>query len=91
MRAEHLLDLGFWFSVFFATAWLLFCMVYSLILFADLRIDHINPIELCERINQLRLPESVPSITLPPLLSNVFSSEALSTHLIPRTAMTLMN
>mmetsp|Transcript_9239 Transcript_9239/g.27816 ORF Transcript_9239/g.27816 Transcript_9239/m.27816 type:complete len:139 (+) Transcript_9239:204-620(+) len=61
-------DIGYWFAVFFATAWLLFCMVYTLILFADLTVDHINPIELCDQVNQLRWPEYVGHFGLTSLL-----------------------
>lgn len=47
----------FWATVFLGTAGLLFCSVYALILFADLSVDHINPIELCELINRMIMPE----------------------------------
>jgi len=47
----------FWAITFLGTAMLLFCAVYALILFSDLQVDHINPIELCELINRLVVPE----------------------------------
>lgn len=50
-------EVTFWSVVFLGTAALLFCCVYTLIMFADLTVDHINPIELCAQINQLVLPE----------------------------------
>lgn len=52
-------EVSFWVFVFLATAGLLFCSVYSLILFSDLSVDHINPIELCELINRLVVPEYI--------------------------------
>lgn len=47
----------FWFSVFLGTGALLFCSVYTLLLFADLDADHINPFDLCDYINRLVIPE----------------------------------
>lgn len=38
-------------------AFLLFTMVYYVIMFSDLEMDYINPIELCRRLNTLVLPE----------------------------------
>mmetsp|Transcript_38666 Transcript_38666/g.152687 ORF Transcript_38666/g.152687 Transcript_38666/m.152687 type:complete len:139 (-) Transcript_38666:1825-2241(-) len=58
------LEVGFWMSVFFGTSWLLFCMVYTLILFSDLMADIINPIELCERVNRYRWPEYITHLCL---------------------------
>lgn len=56
---EIVIEVLFWFTVFLGTSGLLFCSVYTLILFADLSVDHINPIELCDYINRLVLPEYV--------------------------------
>lgn len=50
-------EIIFWFLVFLGTGGLLFCSVYTLILFADLSVDHINPIDLCEYVNRLVFPE----------------------------------
>ena len=36
---------------------LLFCMVFFIILFSDLECDFINPIDLCNKLNQFVLPE----------------------------------
>ncbi|KAA8493925.1 ER-derived vesicles protein ERV14 [Porphyridium purpureum] len=47
----------YWGGVFACLAVLLFITVYTLILFSDLLIDYINPLELCDRVNQLALPE----------------------------------
>ncbi|CDF77387.1 unnamed protein product [Chondrus crispus] len=58
----------FWSSVFLGTAGLLFCAVYALILFSDLTADHINPVELCELINRLVLPEYLGHVALTAVL-----------------------
>lgn len=52
-------EITFWATVFLGTAGLLFCSVYSLILYSDLKADHINPIELCGIVNQLIIPEYI--------------------------------
>lgn len=52
-----LIEVAFWSSVFLGTGALLFCSVYSLILYADLSVDYINPIQLCDHINRTILPE----------------------------------
>ncbi|CAN8074503.1 unnamed protein product [Agarophyton chilense] len=57
-------EVFFWATVFLGTAALLFCSVYALILFSDLTVDHINPIELCELVNRLVIPEYVGHILL---------------------------
>ncbi|KIL68811.1 hypothetical protein M378DRAFT_21735 [Amanita muscaria Koide BX008] len=44
----------------FAVLWsavLLFGMVFFLIMFSDLESDYINPIDLCNKLNQFILPE----------------------------------
>ncbi|KNZ74867.1 ER-derived vesicles protein ERV14 [Termitomyces sp. J132] len=38
---------------------LLFCMVFFIIMFSDLECDYINPIDLCNKLNQFVLPENV--------------------------------
>lgn len=57
-------EVMFWSTVFLGTAGLLFCSVYALILFSDLTVDHINPIELCELVNRLVFPEYLGHIAL---------------------------
>ena len=36
---------------------LLFTMVYYVIMFSDLELDYVNPIELCRRLNRVVVPE----------------------------------
>jgi len=50
---------GWWlflFAVLMAAA-LLFTMVFFIIMFSDLECDYINPIDLCNKLNQFVLPE----------------------------------
>ncbi|KAF8891752.1 cornichon [Infundibulicybe gibba] len=47
----------FLFSVLMA-AGLLFCMVFFIIMFSDLESDYINPIDLCNKLNQFVIPEN---------------------------------
>jgi len=47
------LDVTFWVAIFLAISGELFITVYTLILFSDLLMDHVNPIELCSRVNGL--------------------------------------
>ncbi|KZT00550.1 cornichon [Laetiporus sulphureus 93-53] len=47
----------FLFSVLMA-AGLLFTMVFFIIMFSDLECDYINPIDLCNKLNQFVLPEN---------------------------------
>jgi hypothetical protein len=44
----------FLFAVFMAAV-LLFAMVYFIIMFSDLECDFINPIDLCNKLNQVSL------------------------------------
>ncbi|KAF7298082.1 hypothetical protein HMN09_01029500 [Mycena chlorophos] len=48
----------FLFAVLMA-AGLLFCMVFFIIMFSDLECDYINPIDLCNKLNQFVLPENI--------------------------------
>ncbi|KAF9447177.1 cornichon [Macrolepiota fuliginosa MF-IS2] len=48
----------FLFAVLMA-AGLLFCMVFYIIMFSDLECDYINPIDLCNKLNQFVLPENL--------------------------------
>eukprot|EP00871_Galdieria_phlegrea_P000817 jgi/Galph1/1736/GphlegSOOS_G421.1 len=47
----------YWIIIFVTTAILLFIDIYNLILFSDLLTDHLNPIELCDKVNFLIYPE----------------------------------
>ncbi|KAI9032159.1 cornichon [Hyaloraphidium curvatum] len=53
MNGEALL---FLFAVIMAAV-LLFAMVFFIIMFSDLECDYINPIDLCNKLNQFVLPE----------------------------------
>jgi len=48
----------FLFAVVMA-AGLLFSMVFFIIMFSDLECDYINPIDLCNKLNQFVLPENI--------------------------------
>jgi len=48
----------FLFAVLMAAA-LLFTMVFFIIMFSDLECDYINPIDLCNKLNQFVLPENI--------------------------------
>ncbi|KAI8855033.1 cornichon [Chytridium lagenaria] len=48
----------FLFAVVMA-AILLFAMVFYIIMFSDLEVDYINPIDLCNKLNQFVLPENI--------------------------------
>lgn len=48
----------FLFSVLMAAA-LLFTSVFFIIMFSDLECDYMNPIDLCNKLNQFVVPESV--------------------------------
>lgn len=55
MHSEAIL---FLFSVVIS-AGLLFAMVYFIIMYSDLECDYVNPIDLCNKLNLLVLPEIV--------------------------------
>lgn len=77
-------EIIFWFIVFLGTGGLLFCSVYTLILYADLTADHLNPIELCDYINRLVIPEYLghASLSLLMLLRGYVSAALLNAPLI---------
>lgn len=79
-----IIEVLFWSTVFLSTAALLFCTVYALILFSDLTVDHINPIELCDLVNRLVLPEYLGHIGLTAiiLLKGLFVPAILNMPLI---------
>eukprot|EP00835_Amoeboradix_gromovi_P005824 NODE_592_length_6322_cov_0.357063.p4 type:complete len:131 gc:universal NODE_592_length_6322_cov_0.357063:4050-3658(-) len=45
-----------WLFAVLLSALLLFCMVFYIILFSDLECDYINPIDLCNKLNQFVYP-----------------------------------
>mmetsp|Transcript_1934 Transcript_1934/g.3443 ORF Transcript_1934/g.3443 Transcript_1934/m.3443 type:complete len:141 (+) Transcript_1934:37-459(+) len=49
--ASVTVEVIFWLWAFLSTCALLFFALYDLLLFSDLSQDHINPIELCDRLN----------------------------------------
>ena len=51
--AHTTFEVLFWVCTFGCLCLLMFCTAYTLILFSDLLIDFINPVELCDRLNQL--------------------------------------
>lgn len=55
--ASIIVETLFWLTVFLGTGALLFCSVYTLLLYADLNADFINPIDLCQYVNRLIVPE----------------------------------
>jgi len=63
---------------------LLFTMVYYLIMFSDLEMDYVNPVELCRRLNALVLPEMAAhaALTAVLLLSGQLLSAALNVPLV---------
>ena len=46
-----------WIVCFIAATGLMFMMVWRLVCFQDLEEDHLNPIDLCRKLNQLVVPE----------------------------------
>jgi len=73
----------FLFAVLMA-AGLLFCMVFFIIMFSDLECDYINPIDLCNKLNQFVLPENAAHafLTLLFLLSGQWISFLLNLPLV---------
>ena len=61
-------EILFWLVVFGVTAGMLFMNVFTLILYSDLEADHINPVELCERVNGLVLPEYLGQLAVAAML-----------------------
>ncbi|EKM81097.1 hypothetical protein AGABI1DRAFT_112798 [Agaricus bisporus var. burnettii JB137-S8] len=73
----------FLFGVLMA-AGLLFCMVFFIIMFSDLECDYINPIDLCNKLNQFVLPENIAhaSLTLLFLVFGQFTAFLLNLPLV---------
>lgn len=67
-----------------AAAGLLFCMVFFIIMFSDLECDYINPIDLCNKLNQFVLPENAAHgfLTLLFLLSGQWTALLLNAPLV---------
>ncbi|KAF8070778.1 cornichon [Lyophyllum atratum] len=77
----------FLFAVLMA-AGLLFCMVFFIIMFSDLECDYINPIDLCNKLNQFVLPENIAHafLTLLFLLSGQWIAFLLNAPLVAYNA-----
>ncbi|KAI9637212.1 cornichon [Dioszegia hungarica] len=73
----------FLFSVLMAAV-LLFTMVFFIIMFSDLECDYINPIDLCNKLNQFVLPEMIAHafLTLCFLLSGQWLAFLLNAPLV---------
>jgi len=73
----------FLFAVLVAAA-LLFCMVFFIIMFSDLECDYINPIDLCNKLNQFVLPENAAQafLTLLFLLSGQWTAFLINLPLV---------
>ncbi|KAF5326149.1 hypothetical protein D9611_000300 [Ephemerocybe angulata] len=67
-----------------AAAGLLFCMVFFIIMFSDLECDYINPIDLCNKLNQFVIPENAAHalLTLLFLLSGQWTACILNLPLV---------
>ncbi|KAH8926488.1 cornichon [Atractiella rhizophila] len=70
----------FLFSVIMAAV-LLFTAVYFIIMFSDLEVDYINPIDLCNKLNQFVLPEMAAHAFLTLLYLFSFQFTALTINL----------
>merc|ERR1711974_160413 len=57
-------DAWMWLFIFFVGAGLLFVTVYFLISFSDLECDHLNPIDLSNKLNSVVLPEYIAHTSL---------------------------
>ncbi|KAF9526659.1 cornichon [Crepidotus variabilis] len=82
----------FLFAVLMA-AGLLFCMVFFIIMFSDLECDYINPIDLCNKLNQFVLPENIAHafITILFLISGQWGSFLLNLPLLAWNANKIRN
>ncbi|PWN26600.1 hypothetical protein BDZ90DRAFT_233206 [Jaminaea rosea] len=72
---------------------LLFTMVFYIIMFSDLECDYINPIDLCNKLNQFILPEMIvhASLTLLFLLSGQWLVFLLNVPLVAWNAKKVMD
>ncbi|KAF4621308.1 hypothetical protein D9613_000825 [Agrocybe pediades] len=82
----------FLFAVLMA-AGLLFCMVFFIIMFSDLECDYINPIDLCNKLNQFVLPENAAHafLTLLFLISGQWVAFLLNLPLVAFNANKIRN
>ncbi|EEB94173.1 hypothetical protein MPER_07057, partial [Moniliophthora perniciosa FA553] len=82
----------FLFAVLMAAA-LLFCMVFFIIMFSDLECDYINPIDLCNKLNQFVLPENIAHafLTLLFLISGQWMAFLLNAPLLVFNANKIRN
>lgn len=82
----------FLFAVLMA-AGLLFCMVFYIIMFSDLECDYINPIDLCNKLNQFVIPENAAHgfLTLLFLLSGQWIAFILNAPLVAWNVNKVLN
>jgi len=82
----------FLFAVLVSAA-LLFTMVFFIIMFSDLECDYINPIDLCNKLNQFVLPENLThaTLTLLFLLSGQWIAFLLNAPLVAYNANKIRN
>ncbi|KAH6914330.1 ER-derived vesicles protein ERV14 [Coprinopsis sp. MPI-PUGE-AT-0042] len=82
----------FLFSVLMV-AGLLFCMVFFIIMFSDLECDYINPIDLCNKLNQFVIPEHAAHafLTVLFLLSGQWIAFILNAPLVAWNANKIVN
>ncbi|KAF8070777.1 cornichon [Lyophyllum atratum] len=82
----------FLFAVFMAAA-LMFGMIYFIIMFSDLESDYVNPIDLCNKLNQLVIPESCVHAFLAVLflLSGQWMAFALNAPLVAYNVNKILN
>ncbi|KIS68884.1 putative COPII component [Mycosarcoma maydis] len=75
------------------SAVLLFTMVFFIIMFSDLECDYINPIDLCNKLNQFILPEMAAHavLTLFFLLSGQWLAFLLNAPLVAFNVNKVMN
>ncbi|KAI8612347.1 cornichon [Chytriomyces sp. MP71] len=74
-------------------ALLLFNMVFFIIMFSDLECDYINPIDLCNKLNQFVLPENIGHgiLALVFLLNGAWISLLLNLPLVAINVNKIMN
>lgn len=75
------------------SAILLFCSVFFIIMFSDLECDFLNPIDLCNKLNQFVLPEMIAHavMTVVFLLSFQWLSFLLNVPLLAYNVNKVMN
>jgi len=88
--------MGIWWLYLFAVlaaAGLLFTMVFFIIMFSDLECDYINPIDLCNKLNQFVLPEMIAhtAFTMLFLLCGQWFTFLLNVPLVAYNVLKLQN